>query len=162
MSEPTPQPLESLTSSVEKMIRQIAQSLPERVATLEVKRDSSCNAPFGFALTPNRPSAARIYIDVDEQARIAFLAIGRGAVYEVPSDGHRYSDLSQLDELRALCLAAVRGEFRETVSFKGDEVVGGRGYAVVGSQEVGDLWRRAFTNPLRLSKKRSFEYEPYD
>jgi len=33
---------------------------------------------------------------------------------------------------------------------------------MVASQEVGDLWRRAFTNPLRLSKKRSFEYEPYD
>src|SRR5439155_7344554 len=47
MSEPTPQPLESLASSVEKMIRQIAQSLPEGVATLEVKRGSSCNAPVG-------------------------------------------------------------------------------------------------------------------
>ena len=124
MSEPTTQPLESLASSVEKMIRQIAQPLPEGVATLEVKRGSSCNPPVGFALTPNRPSAARIHIDVDEQARIAFLAIGRGAVYEIPSDGRRYSDLSQLDELRALCLAAVRGEFRETVSLKGHEVVG--------------------------------------
>jgi len=160
MGEPTPQPLKSLASAVEKVIGQIVQSLPAGVATLEVKRDSSGNTA-GFVLAPNRPSAARIHIDVDEQARIAFLAIGRGAVYEVPSDGHRYSDLSQLDELRALCLAAVRGEFRETVTFKGDEVVGGRGYARVASEEVGDLWRRVFTNPLRFSKKRSFEYEPY-
>jgi len=33
---------------------------------------------------------------------------------------------------------------------------------MVGSQEVGDLWRRTFTNPLHIAKKRSFEYEPYD
>lgn len=88
--------------------------------------------------------------------------MGRGAVYEVPPEGRRYSDLSQLDEVRALCLAAIRGEFRETVWFKGEDVVAGRGWATIGSEEVGDLWRQLFTNPLRLRRKRSFAYSPYE
>jgi hypothetical protein len=70
--------------------------------------------------------------------------------------------LTQLDELRALCLAAVRGEFRETVWFKGEDVVGGRGWAKVGSREVGHLWRQASTNPLRRTRKQLCGYDPYE
>jgi hypothetical protein len=162
MSEWSPKPVESLADSLEKLIGQIAQSLPANVATLDVKDDTAVSESGSVVLSPKRPSAARIHIDVDEEARIVFLSLGLGAVYEVTSGGHCYSDLSQLDEVRALCLAAVRGEFRETVWFKGDKVVAARGYARVGSAEVGDLWRRVFTNPLRSRRKCLYEYEPYD
>jgi hypothetical protein len=53
------------------------------------------------------------------------------------------ADLTQIDELHALCLAAVRGDFRETVWFKGDEVIGSRGWAKIGSDEVGHRWGRS-------------------
>jgi hypothetical protein len=116
----------------------LAQSLPDGVVTLTAKQNS---APGGesnsFTLTPIQPSAALIHIDVDEDSETIYLSMGRGAVYEVPPEGRGYSDLSQLDEVRALCLAAIRSEFRETVWFKGKDVVGGRGWATVGSEEVG-------------------------
>jgi hypothetical protein len=152
-----------LSRSVKEVIARLAQSLPEGVATLSVKRRPALGVEWNsFMLTPIRPSAAPIHIDVDEDSGIVFLSLGRGAVFEVSPEGRRYSDLSQLDEVRALCLATIRGEFRETVWFKGEDVVGGRGWATVGSEEVGDSWRQLFTNPLRFRKKRSFEYEPYD
>jgi hypothetical protein len=152
-----------LSRSVNEVISRLAQSLPEGVATLAVKRNPALGGEWNsFILTPTRPSAARIHVDVDEDSGIVFLSLGRGAVFEVPPEGRRYSDLSQLDEVRALCLATIRGEFRETVWLKGEDVVGGRGSATVGSEEVGDLWRQLFTNPLRLRKKRSFEYEAYE
>lgn len=113
-----------------------------------------------FLVTPTRSSAARIHAHVDETD--IYLSLGRGAVYELVRDGRRYSDLTQLDELRALCLAAVRGEFSETVWLKGDDVVGARGRARIGSREVGDLWRQVFTNPLRRTRKRVYAYDPYD
>jgi hypothetical protein len=56
----------------------------------------------------------------------------------------------------------VRGEFDETVWLKGDDVVGARGRAKIGSGEVGDLWRQVFTNPLRRTRKRVYAYDPYD
>ena len=74
-------------------------------------------------------------------------------------EGREYSDLSQLDELRAHCLAVIRGEFTETVWQKGDKVIGGRGRARVGSNQVGNFWRHVFTNPLRRTRKRRYAYE---
>ena len=47
------------------------------------------------------------------------LAIGRGAVYEIPSDGHRYSDLSQLDDTfcrRVECGTDLLGNFDQAQS----------------------------------------------
>jgi hypothetical protein len=88
------------------------------------------------------------------------VSLGRGSVFEVPREGHRYTDLDCLDEIRALCVAAIRGELRETVVFKGDEVVGADTRLKVGSTEIGDSWRQ-LTNPFRRPVKRSFEYEPY-
>jgi hypothetical protein len=91
-----------------------------------------------------------------------YLSLGRGAVYELAPEGQRYTDLAQLDEFRAICLAAVRGEFTETVWLKGDEVIGARGRAKIGSGEVGDYWRQVFTNPLRRTRKRDYSYDPYE
>jgi hypothetical protein len=88
------------------------------------------------------------------------VSLGLGAVFEVPRGGHRYTDLNFLDEIRALCVAAIRGEFRETVLFKGDQVVGADAKIRVGSIETGDS-RRRLTNPLRRPVRRSYGYEPY-
>jgi hypothetical protein len=69
--------------------------------------------------------------------------------------------LDYLDEVRAICLAAIRGDVSETAWFKGSEIVGGAGKVKIGTSEVGDTWRQLFTNPLRRSRKKSFNYEPY-
>lgn len=120
-----------------------------------------CRATRG-RLTRSRPFARRLpaFRSLSTRPSI-FVSLGRGAVFELGPEGRDYSDLMQLDELRALCLAAIRGDFRETVWFKGDEVIGGRGWAKVGSEEVGHRWRQVFTNPFRRTRKRLYAYEPY-
>jgi hypothetical protein len=67
------------------------------------------------------------------------VTLGRGAVFEVPREGHRYTDLDFLDGIRALCVAANCGKLRETVLFKGDEVVGADAKVRSGSLRPGTL-----------------------
>jgi hypothetical protein len=122
--------------------------------------DDSDSRTSSFVVTPARSSAARIHVDV--VAPDAYLSLGRGAIYELGPKGRDYSDLNQLDELRALCLAAIRGEFTETVWLKGEGVIGGRGRAKIGSSEVGHFWRQVFTNPLRRTRKPVYRYDCYD
>jgi hypothetical protein len=153
--------MSELGRSVEEVLTRLVETLPEGVARLErVPADGLGPEGSTFVVTPTRSSAAHIRAHVDETD--IYLSLGRGAVYELVPEGRRYSDLTQLDELRALCLAAVRGEFTETVWLKGDDVVGARGRAKVGSDEVGDLWRQVFTNPLRRTRKRFCTYDPYE
>jgi hypothetical protein len=77
-----------------------------------------------------------------------------------PGEGRRYSELGFLDEVRALCLAAINGRLVETVRFQGAKVVGARAKTTIGSVEVGDSWRKVFTNPFRRSTQETFSYEP--
>ena len=72
-----------------------------------------------------------------------------GGVFEVPASGRRYSDLDQFDEVRALCLAAVDGRYRETVWMIGDEVVRARGVVTIGSAQVPALWAHLRWNLLK-------------
>jgi hypothetical protein len=153
--------MSELARSVEEVLTRLVETLSEGIATLEWGPADALGPEWSTVLvTPPRSSAARIHAHVDETD--IHLSLGRGAVYELVPDGRRYSDLTQLDELRALCLAAVRGEFSETVWLKGDDVVGARGRARIASGEVGDLWRQVFTNPLRRTRKRVYAYDPYD
>jgi hypothetical protein len=149
-----------LARSVAELLDRLLQALPANAARLEVRpgKDST-EGLVNFIVTPARPTAATIHVAVADPD--IYLSLGRGAVYELAPAGRSYTELEQLDELRALCLAGIRGEFRETVWVKGDDVVGGRGWATVGSAEVGHLWRQAFTNPLRRARKSSHSYQPY-
>jgi hypothetical protein len=146
--------------AVEDELMRIVRSLPEGVATLSVGAGDTARRK-DLILIPSNPAAARIHVQVDEDLDVVGLTVGRGAVFEVPLEGHRYTDLPYLDEIRAICLAAIRGDVEETVWFKGGDVVGGAARARIGSREIGDSWRQLFTNPLRRSTKKSFVYEPY-
>jgi hypothetical protein len=150
----------STIEAVEGVIVRLLEQLPDGAAALSVENDIS---PRGksLILTPSNPSAASIHVDVSDDSDVVTLTIGRGAVFEVPLEGHRYSRLPYLDEIRAICLAAIHGEIEETVWFKGRDIIGGTGSAKIGSTKVGDSWRKLFTNPLRRATKRSFVYEPY-
>jgi hypothetical protein len=138
----------------------LERSLPAGVAELltEVGRTARSKS---LILIPSNAAAARIHVYVEEDSDVVGVTIGHSAVFEVPLEGHRYSDLPYLDEIRAICLAAIRGDVEETVWFKGGEVIGGTARARIGSREVGDSWRRLFTNPLRHRTKSTFLYEPY-
>lgn len=150
-----------LFEAVEEVVTAVTRTLPPGVAELTVDRNEEREGRRTIlVVTPANPSAARIHVEVEEQLDVVAVSLGRGAIFEVPAEGHRYTDLDCLDEVRALCVAAIRGELRETVLFKGDEVVGADATIKIGSIETGDSWRQ-FTNPLRRPVKRSFDYEPY-
>jgi hypothetical protein len=149
----------STTKAVEREVARLMDLIPDGVATLSVEGTGSDGEYL--ILTPSNPRAASIHIDVNDHSDVVTLTIGRGAVFEVPLEGKRYSDLPYLEEIRAICLAAIRGDITETVWFKGGEVIGGAGKAKIGSSEVGDSWRRLFTNPFRKSTKKKFIYDAY-
>ena len=151
----------SVFEAVEQVLTNLARSLPEGAAEFVI--DQTAETPTRrtiFLLIPSKPSAARVHVDVEEHSDVVAVSLGRGAVFEVPREGHRYTDLDFLDEIRALCVAAVKGKLRETVLFKGDKVVGADAKLRVGTVETGDSWRQ-LTNPLRRPVRRAYEYEPY-
>jgi hypothetical protein len=150
----------SIVRAVEEEMARLASSLPDGVAKLAIEPGDTALSK-DLILSPSNPAAAPIHIHVDHESDVIWVTIGRGAVFEVPREGHRYSDLAYLDEVRAICFAAIRGEVEETVWFKGEDVVGGTAKAKIGSRETGDSWRQLFTNPLRHRTKKSFTYEPY-
>lgn len=144
--------------TVSSVLNRIVETLPPGTATLT---SSESERQTTFTLSPANADAAEIEVIVARDLPAVGITIGRGAVYEVPVEGHRYTDLDFGEEIRAICLAAVDGGVRETVWYKGSDVVGGRGYAHIGSREVGDHWRKLLSNPLRRAVKVSFSYEPY-
>jgi hypothetical protein len=152
--------MSSITETVEEVITRLARSLPADTAELTVEAGDVPRSK-AIRLAPRNPRAAPIDAYVDPETEYVGITVGHGTVFEVPMAGRRYSDLDFRDEVRAICLAAIRGDVRETVWFKGGEVVGGKGSATIGSQEVGDSWRALFTNPFRRRTKKSFLYEPY-
>jgi hypothetical protein len=152
--------LGSIAKTVEDEIARIARSLPDGAAKLTVEAGDTPTSK-SIMLRPRNPAAAPIDVYVDPETEYVGVTLGRGTVFEVPIQGRRYSDLDFCDEIRAICLAAIRGDVSETVWFKGQEVVEARGRAKIGSREVGDSWRAVFTSPFRRRTKRTFVYEPY-
>jgi hypothetical protein len=151
----------SSAEGVEELLRELLARLPEGAASLSIEDNTTTGGYKSFIITPSRKAAATIHVDVSEDSDIVGVTLGRAGVFEVPESGHRYSDLPYLDEVRALCLAAIRGDIEETVWFKGNDVIGGRPRVRIGSAEVGDAWRKLPTNPLRRAIPKSFTYEPY-
>jgi hypothetical protein len=149
-----------LARSVGEALERLVDALPDGTAKLADAPAALGERTSSFTVTRTRGSAARIHVDVVPPN--IYPSLGRGAVYELGPQGRDSTDLTQLDELRALCLAAIRGDFTETVWMKGDDAVGGRGRARVGSGEVGHFWRQAFTNPFRRTTKHMYPYDPYD
>lgn len=113
-------------------------------------------------VSPKRPSGASILVHVDEHVPVIDVTLGRGGFYEVPLERGRYTDLTALDEVRALCLAAVKGRYRETVWLKGDDVIRSSGVAHIGSREAPVRWAQLSTNPFRRAMRLDLAYEPYD
>ena len=143
---------------VASVVDQLARALPPTAAV--VTRESTEDGA-AILLSPKGEHSADVRIDIMAGNPHVFISAGHGGIFEVPPEGHRYSDLDLLDEIRAICLAVIRGEFRETVWFKGDEVVGGHGVVRIGSSDVGDRWRKVFSNPFTRTVRRSYSYAPY-
>jgi hypothetical protein len=144
-----------------ELLECLANSLPAGVADFTVKLGPSQHEVTA-ALTPQKTTAASVVAHVDDEQPVIDVILGRGGFYEVPPNGRRYSDLAQLDEVRALCLAAIRGQYRETVWLRGDNVVRSRGVAEIGSAEAPINWAQVSFSLFRRARCRRFDYDPYD
>lgn len=142
------------------VVRGVAETLPAGCASFAVHGD--LEREVIVSLTPVDPQAAGVVVHAEAGLPDVDVLLGRGGVFEVPATGRRYSDLDQLDEVRALCLAAVEGRYRETVWMIGDEVVRARGVVTIGSARVPALWAHLRLNLLKRPKRYEFDYGRYE
>jgi hypothetical protein len=143
-----------------RVMEQIMAGLPPGAAKLSVERTTS---RVIARIEPSNPAAAHITVHVESGVPMIDVTLGQGGFFEVSAEHTRFSDLEEpLDEVRALCLAAINGKYKEKVRLKGDEVVSSHGIVQIGSREEPVHWRQLFTNPLRRSMRRAFSYEPYE
>ena len=73
----------------------LADSLPAGVARLSDDAGDSAQSR-NLILAPTNPAAAPIHIYVDNDSDVISVTVGCGAVFDVPLEGHRYSDLSPI------------------------------------------------------------------
>jgi len=152
-------PRADLELQVLDVVERIVASLPPGTADLAVEETGPS---MTARIEPSNPGAAEVAVHVESGVPVIDVILGKGGFFEVSTERSRFSDLEEpLDEVRALCLAAVRGNYRETIRLKGDEVVSSRGIVTIGSREEPVRWKQLFTNPFRRSVHRVLRYEPY-
>jgi hypothetical protein len=149
-----------LRKEIPRLFRDLAGALPPGAASLKIVEDPEPGEGLTVSLIPSAPTAARITARVDDACDVT-LCFGKGAVYEVPLRGKRFTDSPCLEEVRLLCLAVIDGLFTETVWFQGDEVVQARAEVRIGGKPIRQFWRQVFTNPFRRRRRERVSYTPY-
>ncbi|MFL5952692.1 MAG: hypothetical protein ACJ76I_01095 [Gaiellaceae bacterium] len=151
--------IEDVTTVVEAAVTGLAQD----PCTFErSETNSGGRREVIFKLTPSNPRAAQITVHVEDGVGLVDVMLGQGGFFEVRARrGTRFA-ASDMDEVRALICAAIRGRYKETIWLKGDEVVQSRASATVGTGTLPLRWKQLFTNPLRRSVRRDIDYEPYE
>jgi hypothetical protein len=140
------------------MERIMASLLPDS-AVMSVEQSSS---EVVVRIEPTNSAAAPITVHAEVDVPVIDVVLGKGGFFEVSTTQRRYSDLDEpLDEVRALCLAAVRGDYEETIRLKGSEVVSSRAVVRLGSRDEPIRWRRLFTNPFTRATTARFDYAAY-
>jgi hypothetical protein len=146
-------------SDIVELVEGIVSTLPPGTAVISVERSTT---EVAARVEPANPAAAPITVHAEVDVPVIDVVLGKGGFFEVSTNRARYSDLEEpLDEVRALCLAAIRGDYKETVRFKGAEVVSSTAVVLIGSREEPLHWRQLFTNPLKRTRRCKFDYEPY-
>jgi len=144
-----------------QMMASLTESLPKGVAELKVREASAGSAETLIGLTPRSPASAPVVVHTDE-GDVIDVVIGRGGFFEVDARRGRYTSLPPLDEIRALVLAAVRGDYRETIWVHRGEVVRSIGIARIGTREVPIRWAQLSLRLLQRPKRVEIQYVPYD
>lgn len=155
---------DSLASDVCRLLEVLATTVAAGNADVTVE---TSNAPLRkdiiAYLLPRNPRAARVTVHVEEGVPLVDVMLGRGGMFEVPTSHARYTDLDPLDEVRALCVAAINGEYRETIWTDRGDVVRSHGTVRVGSAVIPVRWRMlGLRRPFRKLVRADIEYEPYD
>lgn len=153
---------DDLRGAVLEVLRNAVDVAGAGNAELTITGSERGNAEVIARLTPKRAKGAPVLVHLEEGVPLIDVTLGRGGFFEVPIAQGRYTDLTALDEVRALSLAAVRGTYRETIWIKRDEVVRSHGVAQIGGREVPVRWAQLISNPFRRARRLELTYEPYD
>ncbi len=145
---------------VVSVVQDVARTLPDGCASLTLHGDLENEVIVG--LQPRDGGAAPVVVHAEAGLAIIDVGLGLGGFFEVPRAGRRYSDLDQLDEVRALLLAAVEGRYRETVWLLDEEAVRSNGVVTIGTTDVPVVWAQFRLNPFRRPVRREFDYAPYE
>lgn len=147
----------SLLADVRAVFEDLLRTLPEGCASVRAEEGEGATTVL---LQPSNPDAAPIAAIVPGGGGGVTLVIGRGSFFEIPREGRRYTHLPLIEEVRAICTAAVRQGLEETVEFRGPELLKGTGTIRL-AEPVTVRWRRAFFNPFRARTRERVKYQPY-
>ncbi len=151
----------SIEYDIEKLIRELADTLPPNCASIDVLNDPGGNGIL-VSLNPVSPTAAKIVAHAKNGWGGVDLLFGRGTVFEILPRGRCYTDLPCLEEAGELCLAVVHGNFEETVWFRRSNiVVQAVGKVRVGSKMITSKYRKFFINPFISKERKHFSYTAY-
>lgn len=152
---------DGILKALKLLFQELVSKLPERCAATQVKSEPECAV---LELVPANPNAAPISVTVpvDEKQGVTLTA-GKGSVFEIPPEGHRYTDLPLTEEVRSICLAVIAGTLSESVLLDGDDVLQGTGSIKLpqASTLTEVRWRQIYFRPFRRKDRKHFRYQPY-
>lgn len=144
---------------LQQLFTELIAKLRPGAALLVVNSELCQTSGFHIELRPNSTTSARIAARITNKGVVLFL--GQGAIFEVPSRGHRYTDLDCLDEVRTLSTGVIEGHFDETLMLSAGLIIGATGRVSFGDSIACARWHKAFVNPFRKREKVTKKYDPY-
>ena len=147
-----------ILENLEAALRELLRTLPETAASISMRSQADVSQ---IRVTPINPRAAAITVIVpNNESEGVTLIAGKGSYFEIPPDGHRYTNLPLLDEVQSIACAVIGGGLRESVKMLGDEVVQGVGTINL-PKPMTVHWRQFLFRPFKRKESREFSYEPY-
>lgn len=145
------------------MLREMANGLdPNRVTFKVVTDPVATGGGIIVSLTPMDETSAIIVAHADANFGGVDLVFGKNTVLEIPSEGHGYTDLPCLDEVRALCSSVMQGDFSEDVWTQGTDLIRTKGNLKLGGKELRlHHWQKLFWNPFKKITRTKIVYAPY-
>jgi hypothetical protein len=150
-----------VSEQIMQLFKELVSALPPDSALISLRSEPGCVV---LELSPTRRNAAQIAVTVPDNAATGVTLIaGRGSFFEIPLDGHRYTNLTFLDEIGALCDATIAGNLEESVLLDRGEVLQGTGTIKLAqaSKPTTVRWRQIYFRPFRKKERKQFRYEPY-
>lgn len=149
-----------MNTKITDIARPLFESLSYRIAGKASVEIGMINGELSIKIDPFLHTAAKISAKIVDGEGI-YLFLGHGSVFEIPLRGGRYTDMPCQNEAIAICEATIKGNLREIVYTKDNNVVGAKSELQMDGQVISSSWRQFLTNPFRKTIESKFAYSPY-
>jgi hypothetical protein len=156
--------LSAISKELKDSIVSVLKGAGQKAILVESCDSNFSPTEFLMTITPTNPRAAPIEVRIVSDFG-AYLHIGRGAIFEVPFTGKRYTDNDFIEEITNLVSGVVYGGFEEEVFMSQSLIVGARGEIKAGvnlPKETSDAWMKLQWNLLKLFCKREKQLHVYE